>query len=263
VGLCNLGEMYTKINMEMLGINWNEYIEFITRIENNNQEKISAFRRIFTNIDLISAFYDYCYYQRDVKEGGKKDAHGRTEAVVDRFFRNVEHFLMDYLSEHIEGKINELVIENSQGIKRTINISEIYADLFEEYETEYMEKNDGNQGIVTMPQEERYRKLMEQLNEDLLSTISPLEAVRPVSGYLKKRTVDNAKANLDKLVHNIRRYYGERPYKDIRSLDTERLKNYYGIILKSWLVNPILEVSDDLNEEYKRIVKYYNDLIKE
>lgn len=53
------------------------------------------------------------------------------------------------------------------------------------------------------------------------------------------------------------------PDKDIRSLDTERLKNYYGIILKSWLVNPILEVSDDLNEEYKRIVKYYNDLIKE
>lgn len=114
-----------------------------------------------------------------------------------------------------------------------------------------------------MPQEERYRKMMEQLNEDLLSTISPLEAVRPVSGYLKKRTVDNAKANLDKLVHNIRRYYGKRPYKDIRSLDTERLKNYYGSILKSWLVNPILEVSDDLNEEYKRIVKYYNDLIKE
>lgn len=263
VGLCNLGEMYTKINMEMLGINWNEYIEFITRIENNNQEKISAFRRIFTNIDLISAFYDYCYYQRDVKEGGKKDAHGRTEAVVDRFFRNVEHFWMDYLSEHIEGKINELVIENSQGIKRTINISEIYADLFEEYETEYMEKNDGNQGIVTMPQEERYRKMMEQLNEDLLSTISPLEAVRPVSGYLKKRTVDNAKTNLGRLVHNIRRYYGKRPDKDIRSLDTERLENYYGIILKSWLVNPILEVSDDLNEEYKRIVKYYNDLIKE
>lgn len=53
---------------------------------------------------------------------------------------------MDYLSEHIEGKINELVIENSQGIKRTINISEIYADLFEEYETEYMEKMTGIKG---------------------------------------------------------------------------------------------------------------------
>ena len=114
-----------------------------------------------------------------------------------------------------------------------------------------------------MPQEERYRKMMEQLNEDLLSTISPLEAVRPVSGYLKKRTVDNAKTNLDRLVHNIQRYYGKRPDKDIRSLDTERLKNYYGIILESCLVNPILEVSDDLHEEYKRIVKYYNDLIKE
>lgn len=263
VGLCNLGEMYTKVNMEMLGINWNEYVEFITKTENNNQEKINAFRSIFTNIDLISEFYDYCLYQRNVKESGEKDSHGKTEAVVDRFFRNVEHFFMDYLSEHIEGKMNELVIENSQGIKRTINISEIYADLFQEYENDYMEKNDGNQGIVTMPQEERYRKMMEQLNEDLLSTISPLEAVRSVSGYLKNRTVDNAKANLDKLVHNIRRYYGKRPDKDIRSLDTERLKNYYGSILKSWLVNPILEVSDDLNEEYKRIVKYYNDLIKE
>ena len=97
----------------------------------------------------------------------------------------------------------------------------------------------------------------------LLSTISPLEAVRSVSGYLKNRTVDNAKANLDKLVHNIRRYYGKKAgqrhtqsgYRKI-----EKLLRYYS---ESWLVNPILEVSDDLNEEYKRIVKYYNDLIKE
>lgn len=263
VGLCNLRETYHKIYMEMLGINWNEYVGFVERIEKNNQEKINVFRKIFTNIDIISGFYDYCFGWRYGKENGEKDAHGRTEAVVDRFFRNTERFFRNYFPEHIEEKMNELVIENSQGIKRTVNISEMYADLFEEYANEYMKKTAMNEGMLTMQQQERHREIMQQLDEELLSAISPEEAVLKVSGYLINRKVVNVKTNLDRLVHNIRRYYGKRSDENILSLDTERLKNYYSIILNSYLVNPEQNVTDYLSKEYKNVVKYYNDLIKE
>ena len=263
VGLCNLRETYHKIYMEMLGINWNEYVGFVERIEKNNQEKINVFRKIFTNIDIISEFYDYCFGWRYGKENGEKDAHGRTEAVVDRFFRNTERFFRNYFPEHIEEKMNELVIENSQGIKRTVNISEMYADLFEEYANEYMKKTAMNEGMLTMQQQERHREIMQQLDEELLSAISPEEAVLKVSGYLINRKAVNVKTNLDRLVHNIRRYYGKRSDENILSLDTERLKNYYSIILNSYLVNPEQNVTDYLSKEYKNVVKYYNDLIKE
>ena len=104
---------------------------------------------------------------------------------------------------------------------------------------------------------------MQQLDEELLSAISPEEAVLKVSGYLINRKAVNVKTNLDRLVHNIRRYYGKRSDENILSLDTERLKNYYSIILNSYLVNPEQNVTDYLSKEYKNVVKYYNDLIKE
>lgn len=263
VGLCNLGQIYYKVNMEMLGISWEEYQNFFMKIENNNKEKIVAFRTIFTNIDLISEFYDYCLNQRDVKEGGEKDAHGRTVAVVDRFFRNAERFFTSYVITQMKEKLSELIVENQQGVKRIINISELYADLFLEYDRDWMKANGKEQEKEKIETDEQYEEIMKQLNERLLSTISPEEPVLSVSGYLINRSAQNIKINLDNLIHNIRRYYGINEEKNILKLDTERLKRYYGDILKIYVVNPTLQVPKELSEEYKQIVKQYNDVIKE
>lgn len=263
VGLCNLGQIYYKVNMEMLGISWEEYQNFFIKIENNNKEKIAVFRTIFTNIDLISEFYDYCLNYRDVKEGGEKDAHGRTVAVVDRFFRNAERFLTSYVTTQMEEKLSELVVENQQGVKRIIDISELYADLFLEYDKDWMKANGNEQEKEKTEADEQYEEIMNQLNEKLLSTISPEEPVLSVSGYLINRSAQNVKINLDNLIHNIRRYYGINEAKNILKLDTAKLKRYYSDILKIYVVNPTLQVPKELSEEYKQVVKQYNDVIKE
>ena len=263
VGLCDLGQIYDKVNMEMLGIKWEEYENFFINIENNNREKIAVFRMIFTNIDLIGEFYDYCLNYRDVKEGGEKDDHGRTVAVVNRFFRNVERFLIEYLDIRIREKLSELVVEDQQGQKRIIDISELYADLFLEYDKEWMKTNGKEQEKEKIEEDKSYEEIMKQLNESLLFTISPEEPVLSVSGYLINRTAQNAKANLDNLIHNIRRYYGINAEKNILELDTEELEKYYGEILKIYMMNPALPITKKLCEEYKQIVKKYNDIIKE
>ena len=263
VGLCNLGQIYYKVNMEMLGISWEEYQNFFIKIENNNKEKIAVFRTIFTNIDLISEFYDYCLNYRDVKEGGEKDAHGRTVAVVDRFFRNAERFLTSYVTTQMEEKLSELVVENQQGVKRIIDISELYADLFLEYDKDWMKANGNEQEKEKTEADEQYEEIMNQLNEKLLSTISPEEPVLSVSGYLINRSAQNVKINLDNLIHNIRRYYGINEAKNILKLDTAKLKRYYSDILKIYVVNPTLQVPKELSEEYNQVVKQYNDVIKE
>ncbi len=265
IGLSNLGQIYYNTNMDMLGISWEEYMDFFMRIERNNRSKIDMILSVFCNVDFISEFYEYCKNNRDVKEGGEKDDHGKTVAVVDRFFRNAEHFCQDFLGYHVEGRLNELILENKEGKRRVLNISELYADLFIEYYRECMNTNNKGQAEERKEIENINKKneMMRQLNEMLL--IPELTDVQKlsVSGYLINRSAQNIKNNLDNLVHNIRRYYGIHPNENILKLDTEKLKEYYSRILDYYIRNPKLEVAKTLSEGYKQVVKQYTELIRE
>lgn len=266
VGLCALGQMYFKIDMTMLGINWSEFADVYEKIEKNNRDKIDMFRTIFTNMDLISEFYDYCMRNRDVKEAGEKNDHGKTVAVVDRFFRNAEHFYKKYFDYHyhIDGKLNELVLENREGEKRILNISELYADFFLAYYREWLKANDQTRIEERNELENIKTKndVMHQLRKNLLLPIDADVPELSVSDYLINRSAKNIKKNLDNLVHNIRRYFGIHVDEDIQKLNTEKLINYYGKILDYYVRNPELRVATILSEEYKQVVKQYRELIR-
>lgn len=259
IGLCNPAMMYTKINMDMLGITWNEYNNLLMKILRENAEKIEAFQTIFTNMDLIHEFYDYCYRHRETKEGGEKDEHGKTRAVVDRFFRNAEHFLREYLDISLDGKLNELIVENLEGEKRIINISELYADIFDKFADSIKEEKKNQ-----YESEGKRNQILQDLSKQLHSAVSYETVEMPVSTYLIKRSAQNVKKNLDNLVYNIRRYFG-KPHKnqEMPVLDTQRLIQYYGEILDIYLKDPNEVVSKELSEEYKEIVRRYTELIKE
>lgn len=259
IGLCNPAMMYTKINMDMLGITWNEYNDIFTKILNENKEKIAAFQTIFTNMDLIYEFYDYCYRYRETKEGGEKDEHGKTRAVVDRFFHNAEHFLREYLNITLEGKLNELIMENMEGEKRIINISELYADIFDKFADSIKEEKKNQH-----ESEDKREQILQDLSKQLHSAVSYETAEMPVSAYLIKKSAQNVKKNLDNLVYNIRRYFGKpRENQEMPVFDTQRLIQYYGEILDVYLRDPGEAVSKELSEEYKEIVRRYTELMKE
>ncbi|MFQ9879757.1 MAG: hypothetical protein ACLRW4_15465 [Ruminococcus sp.] len=68
IGICSLESLYKKLNIEILGISKEDFQKVIRRIENDNSNKIHAFRTIFSNIDLIMRFHEYCWKNRQSKE---------------------------------------------------------------------------------------------------------------------------------------------------------------------------------------------------
>ncbi|MCQ4774278.1 hypothetical protein NE634_11065 [Lacrimispora saccharolytica] len=253
VGLCNLGYIYDKVKMEMLGISWGEYEKIVLNIEKNNITKIEAFRTIFTDIDLIGAFWNWCYQNKETKDGGEKDERGRTVAAVDRFFRNAENFLQEYVDINLQGRLNELIIENLDGKQYIVNISNLYADLFVEYE----------RTINRMDQEDEHDSKKILLNEwknELETPIIVGDKEKKVSTYLKNKSSQNAKKNLENLAYNINIYCENN---SITKFDIEKLENYYSRILDIYIKNPQEELSKPLSDEYRQLVELYNRQIKE
>ena len=60
IGICSLESLYKKINIDILGVSKEEYKTIIDRIEQLNIEIVQTFRTIFSNIDFIMRFQEYC-----------------------------------------------------------------------------------------------------------------------------------------------------------------------------------------------------------
>lgn len=253
VGLCNLNAIYKKINMQMLGIGKKEFKRFTENIEKNNVVKIGAFRRLFTNIDLMNGFLRFCFDNREIKEGGEKDEYGRTKAAVDRFFRNAEIFLKKYkiMDARSEEKLNLLILEDSTKRKYTLNISECFAELFQNH-LEYLKNNP----------EFQKQKLMQEFDNLMIAPQSINVSRLNVASYLVTKFAQNAKKNLDNLVSHIRNYYWENPENGIMNLNKEKLRNCYSKVLDYYTKTPEKELSKELCQEYKETVKEYSKFIK-
>ena len=195
VGICSLENLYKKLNIEILGISKEEFKKVVNRIEKDNFNKIQIFRTIFSNIDLILRLHEYCWKNRQSKEGGSKDERGKTRAVVDQFFRNVERFYREHINRNFEGKLNNLVLRNSYGEKTIINISELYAELLQrgiEESISYEEKQ----------KQEKVKEIMDSMNLVVLMN----EPLQKVSTYLINKSPDNVMKNVKNMIHNMKCY---------------------------------------------------------
>lgn len=248
VGICSLESLYKKLNVEILGISKEEFQKVIGRIEKDNFDKIQVFRTIFSNIDLMMRFYEYCWKNKQSKESGIKDEREKTRAVVDRFFRNVERFYREYVNWEFEEKINNLVLRNSNDEKVVINISELYAELVQrgmEEAVSYEEKQ----------KQDRMKEMMDSLNFIVL----PDDPLLSVSTYLINKSPDNVMKNVKNMLHNMECYSLRNTEKDIKFTETqESLYSYYRRVAEYEIKNPKSDITKDMNEEYKKLVKCYS-----
>ena len=252
VGLCNLGHIYDKVNMKLLGIGRNEFDEIVEKLEKMNANNIEALRKIFTNLDLIINFRDHVDSKKQLKEGGEKDGYTRTKVVVERFLRNIVRFLNQYIGYDEKRRLNIFAIENNQGKQIGINISDLYADLMQTFINDKFNER-------TM----RKRKLMDEIFEKFDTIEFADISQRSVSNYLRNRTVENIRRNMDNLLHNIRSYYKRHPEENIKYLDKSKFISFYAELLDYYLDNPKQVVPESLYEEYKEVVSYYNAIIEE
>ena len=249
IGICSLESLYKKINIDILGVSKEEYKTIIDRIEQLNIEIVQTFRTIFSNIDLIMRFQEYCAdkKRKQSKESGEKREFKRTKAVVDQFFRNVEHFCKDYIKKDFKAQLNCLILQDSKGKQVVFDISEVYGGFVQKRIEEFVSN-------FERQKEEQMRKLTERLNRQMVK-IEPLQSV---STYLVNKSPKNAKKNIENLLHNIKCYYVRNENQRINYRFYDDIINYYQKIVEYELENPGMDLSDDLTEEYRLIVKEYS-----
>ena len=156
-----------------------------------------------------------------------------------------------------------MLVKDRDGRIKIINISELYADLFMKYQ-EVLAADERRQEIIVSQEEIQLKQnLLKELEKTLENPLSDglLEKTKKVAGFIKTKSAQNIKKNLDNLVHNIRKYKSENP--ETAELNTERLRNYYSRILDIYVKNPEERVPDEFVTEYAEIVKQYSELIKE
>lgn len=248
VSLCNLNSLFEKINLEQLGITKEEFKRVVDRVEEYNKEKIEVFRNIISNTDLTSRFKEYCLEHKSVKTRSE-DEHERTLKLVQKFFKNIDDFIKkvyggnnEFLKEET---LDELVLDRD----KRINISELYASL-----VAHTTGNMDTQNMDAQNMEALGRKLLQEFIDILERKTIDHDGIFAVSGYLVKRTAENAKQNLVNLARNIQRYYNRHEDERLTGQDKRELCEFYSKILDICVKDPKQNISDELCQEYKRIV---------
>lgn len=246
VSLCNLNDLKRKLNLELLGVDEEESKKIIADMETLNMDKIEAARRIVTNVDLLIEFKEFCFMNRESKEGGKDDFE-TSVIVVRRFFRNISQFVKEHF--HVEVEFDSFSTDYD-GIVKEISVSHLYALLIQEG-IEYNSDIQANKNMAMKDGElTRFAgKLRERTEKEI--------PVEPVSRYFVNRSAENAKKNLDNLASNIQRYYSIHKEERLEEPEIMELCGIYGKVLDIYMMDPAAKISDELNDEYKKFYQKY------
>lgn len=249
VSLCNPESIYRKVNMEYLGIKEEEFRAVVEEILMSNKTVIEIFRRIVANTDIAMGLREYCSKKRDIKEQGIKDELERTRMTVEIFFKNVSDFAKEYLGME-SGDMGNLKLGYDND-KAAIDICCIYARLVEE-------AAQGNETNALMSDYEQKRaEMVTAFASKLNSRVERVLEVENVSRYLVNKTAENAEKNMNRLASNIQRYYSLHKEEKLEEKEALELCGFYGKIVDIYLENPQNEISEELNREYKLVIKKY------
>lgn len=238
VSLCNLSSLFDKINLGKLGITKEEFKRVVDRVEEYNKEKIEVFRNVISNTDLTLRFKEYCLEHKNVKTGAENE-YERTLKHVKKFFKNISDVIKEVYgngNEFLqEETLDELVLDRNN----RINISELYTSL--------IVRRIENMDILG-------RDLLQEFIDILENETINHDGILAVSGYLVKKTAENARQNLVNLARNIQGYYSRHEDERLDEQEKQELCKFYSKILDIYLKDPEQNISDQLCQEYKRIV---------
>lgn len=250
VGLCEPEALYDKVNMARLGIKEKEYGRIIDAFKRDNQEIIRCAREIISNIDLALEIKDYCTKKRNYKQK-TENAVDLSRKLVETFFKNMEACMEQYGISCDSSKFLELSFEEEK-----IDIALLYAEIFELSVQniplrEQQEEDDAISDYIL-----RYRKRITIIPEEW-NTQNYVSY--HVSSSMRNLSAENAKMNLDDLASSIRQYNGAfRKWPE--SLDVEGLCSLYGEVMRIYRKNKKGQISREMHEEYKRLVKVQKEI---
>lgn len=260
VNICNVQNLYYKINMKKLGIELEEFNAIAEFIENQNKEFIYCMRKIVSNIDIALEIKEYCKEHKDYKEA----AESRSKEIANMFLKNLYDYLKQKGIDVLLEKENFFELRLAEN--KVINIGKLYADLVEcgiVYVKEQLQVE------MDMEEEELNDAFQNQLDEfeDILSGEHYLYdrfKRQKFSSYLKNITSKNVIANLEKMASNIAYLrmqsesynYGNR----ISELEN-KLRDIYVKVARIYVENETEKLDKGIIQTYRELAAEENDLL--
>jgi hypothetical protein len=248
VGLCNLENVFRKMNYEFLGIKEDTVKDLVANLNNRNRRAIACARTICSNIDIMNELIVWCTTPKRSYKGHSGNDQDLSKKIFQQFLKNVVKYMKTKDVEiEIDDFLNLKYSEND-----TLDICDLLSKLFIFEEKRRIES--GNQKVEDIDYTNRNiaAEIRKKLEEIPLKLGEP--RVLSVSRFLKTNTAENAKKNLDNLLRNIQNHrfiYKE----DALVIDTEAIVDFYYTIMKLYSKDPKNKLTKDLLSKYKEIVE--------
>lgn len=247
LALFNIDSVCEKVSFRALGVE-KEIQGYLNQIRERNRESIDFMRAVVSNMDIVVSILKYCKDNGDVKSGSENAT--RSNKLIKKFFENMVKYMEQYgVAGNVE-TLTHFVLTD----EKSIDICDLYEKLIDIAETGH--------GVHDENEREGER-LMAEFKEKLRITPLPEsweQKKQKVSMYLlKASTIATVKANLENLAVNIQRYIGENgilPY----GFNADALCDFYGKILKKYFQDKNEQLTDELREEYKRMVAIHETI---
>ncbi len=252
VGLCDLEGIYDKVNLGVLGVDQEEFWQIARGLVRDNQYKIDFARKMVSNVDLVLDMKDYCIRNKEFKDGSKTDF-DLSGYLVEKFFKNTANCLGDFKTFcDYEEMINFYV--NDQ--KDFIQIENLYADLFDLCIENIQEQKWMEAHLTSEKQVEEFRKRLIQI-----PTTWSREDVRAPK-TLRNLTANHVKGSMDKLAAGVERNLGENQ-RPPQGMDVSGLCELYKKVVDLYLQDQNAKISQELYNEYKRLVLFQDNMNSE
>lgn len=265
VNLCDLQALYEIINLELLGIEWEDACHIFTMMEERNAKLIRQAKELVVNADLSNRLLEYCgnAKKKDYKKATESEE-DRTYQTVKLFFENARRF-MDEAGVGAEDWTRFWIPVRKDADGRIegdyIDICRIYARLYmaavedekiSDSNSDSIEKVSDNMLVdrekVQKAKRDFAKKVERVAEEDFTGKTDKIFSL------LRIRKVSRVKGELENLANKIQKYsFREKKLPD--GLQTDSLITLYAEVVDMYVQNPEAELTDSQYENYKKIAK--------
>lgn len=257
VNLCELESIFDFLNLELLGIDWDDVKDIFFVMEDENISLIKQARAIMLNVDLSLRLLENCAMNNDYKKATESDE-DRTYQLIKKFLDNVSYFMEEVGMGHVDWTKFWIPLEKTEEgeIKgEKIDICRIYARVC--MVAEEKRKNPGDAELDEIEKQNLKRDFAQRIGT--VATEDYTGKVNKITAYITEnnRYAEYVKDLLENMAYRVQQYtYKEKKMPE--GFDSELLMKLYSEVIDLYMENPRERISEEQHNEYKAVAHIRN-----
>lgn len=257
INLCELDNVFSFLNLELLGVEWADVKDIFSLIEKKNANLIKQAKTIVMNVELSLQLLEHCVKNNDYKKAMESDE-DRTYQLIKKFMDNVSNFMEQVGMEQVDWTKLWIPLEKTEEgeIKGDeIDICRIYAHVCAIEEKE--QKNLGAVDVAEIEKQNLKRDFAQRIEK--IATEECSGKIKSITGSIteKNRYAGYVKDLLENIANSIQQYtYKEKKMPE--GFDSKALMKLYSEIVDLYVENPQKKINEEQHNEYKAVAQIKN-----